>query len=139
MARIGVMGCGVVADYGHIPAILDTEGLDLVALYDPNPERLSFVAAKFGNLPAFTDVEAFFSAGLDAVLVCSPAGAHLTNVLDAARHGVNVLCEKPLALNDEEAEQAILAMERAGKMLFTGFVYRFSPVALQNRPTNFTE
>jgi len=131
MARIGVMGCGVVADYGHLPAIQDTPGLEIAALFDPNPDRLAYVAGKFNNPPSFTEQEPFFKADLDAVVVCSPAGAHLENVLGAAAHGLHVLCEKPLAMDDEEAERAILAMESARKMLFTGFVYRFSPVALQ--------
>jgi predicted dehydrogenase len=131
MARIGVMGCGVVADYGHLPAIVDTPGLELAALMDPDRDRLLRIAAKFGNPPAFTDLDAFFQSGLDAVLICSPAGTHLENVQAAARYGIHVLCEKPLAMNDDEAELAIEAMEAAGKMLFTGFVYRFSPVALQ--------
>ncbi len=126
-----MMGCGVVADYGHLPAILDTEGLELAALFDPNPDRVALVASRFGNPPAFTDAEAFFATGLDAVVIASPAGAHLSNIQLAAKHGVHVLCEKPLAMNDAEAEQAIQAMKSAGKMLFTGFVYRFSPVALQ--------
>jgi len=125
------MGCGVVADYGHLPAILDTPGLELAALMDPDPLRLALVASKFGNPPAFGTSDEFFGVGLDAVLICSPAGAHLENVLAAANHGVHVLCEKPLAMNDQEAEMAIEAMAKSGKMLFTGFVYRFSPVALQ--------
>lgn len=125
------MGCGVVADYGHIPAIFDTEGLELVALFDPNSERLHHVASKYGNLPAFEKPDDFFAQNLDAVVIASPAGAHLSNILDAAKHRVHVLCEKPLAMDDAEAEQAIEAMEKAGKMLFTGFVYRFSPVSLQ--------
>lgn len=125
------MGCGVVADYGHIPAILDTPGLELAALMDPDPERLRFVASRFNRPPAFTDLGSFFSVGLDAVVIASPASTHLENVKAAAMHGVHVLCEKPLAMDDEESEEAIEAMEAAGKMLFTGFVYRFSPVATQ--------
>ncbi len=131
MARIGLMGCGVVADYGHLPAIIDTPGLELVALFDPDPVKVAYAAGRFGNPLAFTNSDEFFGAGLDAVVICSPAWAHLENVLAAAKHKVHVLCEKPLAMNDEEAQHAIDAMEASGKMLFTGFVYRFSPVALQ--------
>jgi len=125
------MGCGVVADYGHIPAIRQTEGLELAALYDPDAARLQQVGARAEVSALFTEPEAFFASGLDAVVVASPAWAHVDNVLDAARHGVHVLCEKPLAMNDVDVERMIEAMEGAGKMLFTGFVYRFSPVALQ--------
>jgi predicted dehydrogenase len=131
MARIGVIGCGVVADYGHLPAIIDTPGLELTALMDPDRDRLAQVASKFGDPPSFTNLEEFFAVGLDAVLISSPAWAHLENVQAAAKHRVHVLCEKPLAMTDAEAELAIEAMESSGKMLFTGFVYRFSPVALQ--------
>ncbi len=125
------MGCGVVADYGHLPAIVKTPGLELVAVMDPNQERVHAAAEKFGSPLAFTDAKSFFESGLDAVLICSPAGAHLANVKNAAEYGVHVLCEKPLAMNDAESEEAIAAMDSAGRMLFTGFVYRFSPVALQ--------
>lgn len=125
------MGCGVVADYGHLPAIRQTPGLELVALFDPDAQRVRQTAEKFGVAHTFTDQDAFLDSGLDAVVVTSSAPAHKTNVLGAAARGLHVLCEKPIAMTDEDAEEMIEAMERAGKMLFTGFVYRFSPVAMQ--------
>lgn len=125
------MGCGVVADYGHLPAIMETKGLELVALFDPDEERVNAAAARFGHPAAHTNVEAFFDERLDAVLVASPAWAHRENVLMAAERGLHVLCEKPLGMDDEEVEEMIAAMDKAGKMLCTGFVYRFSPVAMQ--------
>ena len=131
MAQIGLMGCGVVADYGHIPAILDTPGLKLAAVFDPNESRARQTAEKFGVANWFADQATFLRSGLDAVVVTSSASAHPTNVLAAAEEGLHVLCEKPLALNDADAEAMIAAMDRAGRMLLVGFVYRFSPVAQQ--------
>lgn len=128
--RIGLMGCGVVADFGHLPAIAATHGLELVALFDPILARAEVAASTFGGR-AFDDSESFFAMGLDAVVVTSPAPAHRQNVLDAARHGLHVLCEKPIAMDDGEGEEMIAAMASAGKMLLVGFVYRFSPVARQ--------
>lgn len=133
MARIGLMGCGSVADFGHIPAILRTPGLDLVGLYDPNEERVRTASEKFGHIPSFIDSDEFFALGLDGVVIASSATAHLTNVLDAAKHNVHVLCEKPLAMTDGEADVMITAMEAADCLLMVGFVYRFSPVAYQLR------
>lgn len=127
------MGCGLVADYAHLPAIRDTPGLEIAALYDPDPTRLEYEAGKFGVSNAFTDCEAFFGAGLDAVVVTSPAPTHLQNVHAAARHGLHVLCEKPLAMTDRDAAEMIACMKAAKRMLFTGFCYRFSPVAMQIR------
>lgn len=130
-ARVGLMGCGTVAMYGHLPALKSEAGLELVALFDLDAPRLKMAQEKFVVPQAFTDTESFFNSGLDAVVVTSPAGAHLQNVLDAARHGKHVLCEKPLALTEADAERMIQEMQRAKLMLFTSFVYRFSPVALE--------
>lgn len=125
------MGCGVVAAYGHMPALKSTPGLEVTALFDPSVERLDDIGNYFGIVNRFTDQDAFLDSGLDAVVVCSSAGAHVENVLGAAKRKLDVLCEKPLALDDEGAEQMIEAMDEAGALFATGFVYRFSPVALQ--------
>jgi predicted dehydrogenase len=130
-ARVGLMGCGAVAMYGHLPALATAEGLELVAVFDPDLTRLKAAQSAFAVPHAFTDTESFFTSGLDAVVITSPASAHLQNVRDAARHGKHVLCEKPLALTEDEAQRMIEHMGRAQQMLFTSFVYRFSPVALE--------
>ncbi|HEY0867386.1 MAG TPA: Gfo/Idh/MocA family oxidoreductase, partial [Fimbriimonas sp.] len=128
--KIGVMGCGVVADYGHLPSIVATPGLELTALFDPDPVRLKAQTDRY-QVPGFSTQEAFFGQQLDAVVVASPAWAHRENVLGAAAHGIHVLCEKPIAMDDAEGEEMIRAMEGADRMFFIGYVYRFSPVAMQ--------
>jgi predicted dehydrogenase len=128
--RIGLIGCGQVAEFGHLPAIVSTHGLELVALYDPAPSKAEAYAARFGGKP-FEEAGAFFESGLDVVAVTSSAPAHLSNVLDAARHGVHVMCEKPIAMTDAEGVEMVAAMKEAGKEFFVGFCYRFSPVAQQ--------
>jgi predicted dehydrogenase len=131
--RIGLMGCGTVANYGHLPAIARTPGIELVALFDPSESHLRDTAAKFGVAGAFASVDAFFATGLDAVIVTSPAPAHLDNVRAAAAAGVHVLCEKPLADTAEDGRAMVDAMARAGRMLLVGFTYRYSPVSGQIR------
>lgn len=129
--KIGLMGCGTVAGYGHIPAIIATPGLQLAAVYDPDVKRLAAVQRQASDVQTFDDVTAFFEAGLDAVVVTSPAPNHYENVADAARYGLPVLCEKPLAIAMDEAEAIVSLMEQAGLPLFVGFNYRFSPCALE--------
>ena len=131
--KIGLIGCGAVADYGHLPAIQDVKGLKLFAIYDPNEATLAIAKAKFRVPQGFSDIEAFFQSGIEAVTVTSPAPTHRQNVLDAARHHLPVLCEKPLATDRAEAETMIAAMEKAGVPLYTAFCYRFSPSALKIR------
>lgn len=133
MKRIGLMGCGTVADYGHIPVILKTPGLALHAVYEPNPDRLKYIQEKFGIANGFVDEGAFFASGFDAVSITSPAPCHLANVRAACRHGKHILCEKPLAMSESECREMIDSAKQAGVMLFTGFDYRFSPVARKIR------
>jgi predicted dehydrogenase len=131
--RIGLMGCGIVATYGHLPALrelADAGELDLAAVFDPVAEKAEAAGAKF-KTRAFTDAEAFFSSGLDGVAIASPAPCHPQNVCDAARHGLHALCEKPLALSDRDGARMLRAMKAARRMLFTGYCYRFSPSALE--------
>lgn len=130
MARLGLMGCGSVADFGHLPAIRRIPELELVALYDPIPGRAEAYSAKFGGTP-FLDEDAFFKSGLDAVVIASPLPAHHDNVMLCSENNVHVLCEKPIAVNEDEAADMIAVMEDAGKGFFVGLVYRFSPVVVQ--------
>ena len=130
MKKIGLVGCGAVANYGHLPAITNTPGLQLGAIFDPDAARLQAAQEKFGG-EAFSESEAFFNSGLDAVVVTSPAPFHLSSVQGAARHGLPVLCEKPLAMNESEIEEMIALMNARGVPLYTGFTYRFSPAALK--------
>jgi predicted dehydrogenase len=131
MFRVGLMGCGTVADYGHSPALHAVPELELASVFDPAPGRAADFARRHSVAGAFENAEAFFASGLDAVVVCSPAPAHRANVLDAARHGVHVLCEKPIAMNDAEAREMSAAMSAAGKGLAVGFVYRYAKISAQ--------
>lgn len=131
--RIGLMGCGAVADYGHLPAIQETDGFKLHAIYDPNEETLTRIQKKYDVPKAFSDTASFFTSGIDAVSITSPAPCHKENVLDAALHGLPVLCEKPLAMNTAEAVEMIHAIQQAEVSLYTAFCYRFNPCALKIR------
>lgn len=131
MHKVGIMGCGIVATFRHIPAILETEGIELGAIFDPVPAKLQKIQEKFG-FPAekcFTDVDEFMKSDIDIVSITSPASYHVENCECAAKYGKHVMCEKPLALTEEEARQMINVMEEAGLNLYVGLVCRFAPVA----------
>jgi predicted dehydrogenase len=132
MKRIGLMGCGTVAGYGHLPAIAACPALELAALFEPDAERRAAASDRFGA-PGFADVDAFFDQGLDAVAITSPAPYHAANAEAAVRHGTPILCEKPLAMDEAEARRMKTLAEEAGVPLYTAFTYRFGPEALRIR------
>ena len=124
--RIALVGCGEVASYGHLPALRRAERLELVGVCDVSTDRLAAapVPAEVARCTSLDDLP-----DLDALVITSPAGAHAEHVAWAARRGVPVLCEKPLALDEPTAVAMVEQMEAAGLALWVGFTYRFSPVA----------
>jgi predicted dehydrogenase len=127
------MGCGFIATHGHAPAILETPGLLLAAVYDPDPDQIARFKERYPYAEGYTDADEFFSSRIDAVSITSPAPRHLENVSMAARYRKPVLCEKPLAMTEDDIEQMIAVMDDAGLPFATALCYRFSPVAQRIR------
>src|SRR5687768_9514563 len=111
--RLGIIGCGLIAR-NHVSALRGIAGVRVVAVADVDPGRARAFAAGHGVPHAFGDVDEMFAYGLDAVTVCTPHAAHEAGVLAAARYGVHVLCEKPIALGVEQAERMVAAAAAAG-------------------------
>ncbi len=68
----------------------------------------------------------FAAEKLDGVSVCTWNNGHALTTIAALKAYVNVLCEKPLAVNSEEAEHMVAAAREANKLLMVGFVRRFA-------------
>jgi predicted dehydrogenase len=133
MLKLGIIGCGMIAELGHMPAIAKVPGLRLYALYDRDFARAKLLQEQFGVPHAYPSEEDFHGSEIDAVVICTPAPVHRANVLAAARAGKHVLCEKPLGVTEEEMVEMDEAMRAAGLQLFTAFNYRFSQSAIDIR------
>ena len=105
--QLGLVGVGAVAQIAHIPALKRTEGLELLALCDRDPEKAARVAQKF-QIPRvharFDDMLA--DEAIDAIDVCTPNFLHAPMATAALEAGKHVLCERPLARSAEEAAGA---------------------------------
>ena len=130
--RVGIIGCGLIAA-NHAAALKGITDVDLVAVSDVDGDRAAEFARRHGVNHAYVDTEQMFAAGLHAVTVCTPHAAHLEGVLAAARHGVHVLCEKPIALGLRDAELMVEATARAGVLFGVLFQRRFWPAAQRIR------
>ena len=124
--KIGILGCGMIAELGHLPALKYVAGLEVHAVFDVSWNRALAMQSRFQIPHAFPTEKAFWASDIDAVVICTPAPFHPSNVQQAAEYGKHVLCEKPLAMSEPEILQMIKTMDNAGLMLFTGFTYRFS-------------
>jgi xylose dehydrogenase (NAD/NADP) len=124
--RWGVLGAADIANKAVIPAILAAGG-EVAALASRDPERGGEMAARFAIPQLFSSYEALLEADLDAVYIPLPNSLHRPWTLRAVAAGRHVLCEKPLALNAEEARQMGAAAARAGVVLAEAVMYRYHP------------
>ena len=97
----------------------------IVAVFDPDRERASKLAAEHGASVA-DDFESLV-AMVDVVDICTPTHMHAASVTAAAQAGVDIVCEKPLARTAAEALDAVAACDAAGVRLLVGHVVRFFP------------
>jgi len=124
--RAGVVGLGMGKN--HAKAYHASEVADLAALCDLDRERLSRYGEMYPQANLYTDYkEMFVRGGLDAVSVAVPNHLHAEVVVAALRSGLHVLCEKPMALNAQQAEEMLRVSRETGKKLMIHFNYRFSP------------
>ena len=109
MARIGIIGTGWGARV-QVPAFRDA-GLEVVAIAGHNAERTRRIAGQLDVKP-FDDWHALIESDVDLVTIVTPPSEHLqmaTATLDAGKH---VLCEKPTALNVDEATRLVAAAQK---------------------------
>ncbi len=123
--RVGIIGVGSISEV-HITGYKNDPRAEIVAFCDINEKLLKEKGEKHGVKNLYTDVnEMLKNEKLDAVSVCTWNAAHAPCTIAALNAGVNVLCEKPMAMNVEEANAMREAAERNGKLLMIGFVRRF--------------
>jgi predicted dehydrogenase len=124
--KVGVVGGGFGRT--HILAYRATPGVEITAFCQRTKSSAERVAREFGIPHVFTDYREMLSqAGLDAVSLTTPTNLHLAMALDAFDHGVSVLCEKPLAMNKEDAAAMLRRAEEARVIHMTSFNFRFVP------------
>lgn len=123
--KVGVIGCGSIARRRHLLEYEANSNVEIIAVCDVVPERAEEMATQY-NAKAFVDYKDLLATeGLDAVSVCLPNYLHAPVSIDALNAGYHVLCEKPMAISKEEAENMIEAAEKNDKKLMIGHNQRF--------------
>jgi predicted dehydrogenase len=123
--RLGVVGCGAVAELFHIPAVRQSADFHLTALCDIDERRAVVLAARFGVGKVVQDAQQLVGQ-VDAAIVAVPHKYHLAVAVPLLRAGIHVLCEKPLALTKDECDQMIAAARQSEAALAAGHYRRFS-------------
>ncbi|HWR37628.1 MAG TPA: Gfo/Idh/MocA family oxidoreductase [Clostridia bacterium] len=127
MVRYGIVGFGLHAVRRLMPAFQKSEQSVAVALSRRDQTKARENAEHYGIPNVFATTEELCRCpDVDAVFVTTPNSLHLSDVLTSARHGKHILCEKPMAMNIEQAEQMIAAADSAGVQLGIAQCFRFA-------------
>lgn len=120
-----VIGAGGIADRRTIPAILEDEGSELVAIMDKFPATAQKIGEKYG-VKYFTDeAEMLKSVECDAVYIGTPVFSHYAQAMTALSFGKHVFVEKPVSMTAKEGRELVDAFKKAGKMLVVGYMMKY--------------
>src|SRR5918911_1617516 len=109
--RVGVVGCGMVAQAEHLPNLLQLfDRFEIAAVADPSRSVREAIAARYGVASVHADYRALLDAGgVDAIVVSAPAAAHAEIALAGLDAGVHVFVEKPLCITLADADRIVAA------------------------------
>ncbi len=128
--KIGMIGCGGIANQKHFPALSRIGDVEMTAFCDVKEEKAREAAAKYGAPGAAVYVsyrEMLEKEELDVVHVMTPNRAHCEITVAALEAGCHVMCEKPMAATSADAKKMLDAAKRTGKKLTIGYQNRFRP------------
>ncbi len=125
--KIGIIGCGGIANSKHMPALAGLKDVQMVAFCDIIPEKAEAAAKKFGteDVKVYTDYkELLKDSCIQVVHVLTPNRSHADISVDALYAGKHVMCEKPMAKTAADAKRMLDAAKETGKKLTIGYQHR---------------
>ncbi len=125
MIRVGIIGCGKIAQVRHIPEYLANDHVEIVGYYNRTRSRAEDLAHRHGGTVYATIPEMLADNSIDAVSVCTANTAHARDSIAALEAGKHVLCEKPMASTIADCEAMISAASMSGKKLMIDQNQRF--------------
>ena len=131
MIKIGILGCGKIAQVRHIPEYAENPDVKLVGFYNPTKSRAEDMAAKYGGLAYDTAEQLLANPEIDAVSVCAANYAHAALSMQALNAGKHVLCEKPMATTLADCEAMVDCAKKNGKFLMIGHNQRLAKAHME--------
>lgn len=126
--RVGVLGCGPIAQAAHFESCAKARNADLYAICDVADDLRARMAATHAPEKSFADYDAMLAdPDLEAVIIATSDAFHVPAAIRALEAGKHVLCEKPVATNIESVEELKAVVTATGKVLQVGHMKRFDP------------
>ena len=122
--RVGLVGAGC-SGRAHLECLARTAEAQVVAVCDTDRKRAEEAAAPFGAAAHINFRTLLEAQRLDAVFVCTPPFARGELEIAAARAGIHLFVDPPVALNPEKARQVQKEIEKSGIVASVGFLWRY--------------
>lgn len=126
---VGILGAGPVTQAIHLPSLARLQDiLEVRNIMDVDPAVAESVASRVGSAFSTSVEELLADPAVDVVAICSPHQFHAAQVIAACRAGKKaVLCEKPFAMNGEEAASISAVSAETGVPIIVGAMHTFDP------------
>lgn len=125
--RVALVGCGDIAQTGHVPSLLAHPRFKIACLCDNRPERAKVLADKAGGVETSNDYRRLLNRDdIDAVILALHPEISVNVAIDFLRYGKPVLDEKPLATNLNDARRLVKAVEESKGVYQIGFVFGYA-------------
>ncbi|MBW2259591.1 MAG: Gfo/Idh/MocA family oxidoreductase [Deltaproteobacteria bacterium] len=125
--KLGLIGCGQIAQAVHLPNLTRLSEVELVALAETDESRLEQAGRQVPHAQKFTDYSQLLSMPeIDAVIVCVPNALHAGVAIAAMEKGKHLYLEKPMATGVEDARRMLDVWQQTGVVGMMGFNYRFN-------------
>ena len=128
--KIGIIGCGGIANGKHMPSLSKIPEVEMVAFCDIIEERAQKAKAKYGTEDAkvYTEYKKLLEdKSIDVIHVCTPNRSHSFITVDSLNAGKHVMCEKPMAKTYADAKLMYDTALKTGKKLTIGYQNRQAP------------
>ena len=124
--RVGVVGCGRIAQRRHIPEYAAHKYVEILGFYNNHRDKAQNMVKQYGGRVYDSAADMFADPSIDAVSICAANNAHASLTIEALRAGKHVLVEKPMAMTTEDCYAMLQAAEESGKLLMVGQNQRFN-------------
>lgn len=125
--RLGVVGCGAITREAHLPVIVADRRIKLAALCDRDVRNARLAALTTGVDVAITADLAEFAGKVDAAIVAVPPRFHAPVSIQLLEMGVDVLCEKPIAITVADGRRMAAVARQNNRILAVAHMMRFFP------------
>jgi predicted dehydrogenase len=132
--RVGLAGCGAIAQQVHLPLLRARQDVQLVAVADHDSTAVRDVTSRFPDVRPYTSLTDMLTAvDLDAVIVALPTAEHAAAACEVFTAGIHAYIEKPLATSLAEAEAVQQTWRRSSSVGMVGFNCRANPLMVRLR------